>query len=378
MIDESILDKVIPVPDRDELKDEIIDELKEEGFKVTNFQSGGIFYHLLMIIIWIYIELLGLARTMLNSMFLSHAEDEWLELKSEDFSKTRKQPSKAQGYVTITRDVTEDSLTITKGHVFKTKPNVQGEEFKYYVMEAHTMQIGEPEANLLVEAERTGARFNVSENQIIHTMIHLENVINVTNKKGWLRIEGADIESLESLRRRDLNSWSELSNNPIRDKYKNIAESVIGVLSARVDDQHPRGQGTVDIIITSTAGKATEALLTKVEDAIIGIKGNYDDVLIKSSETVMTDFEIVIYLSENASHEGVVDQAESIVKNLMSLSDRELNVLYKDEIVHALKNSIVNYRRSDIIKPVGDIELDADKVLILGNIEISVKNIKKV
>ena len=49
MIDKKILDEVLPVPELEELADQKITELKEEGFVVTNFSSGGIFYHLLMI-----------------------------------------------------------------------------------------------------------------------------------------------------------------------------------------------------------------------------------------------------------------------------------------------------------------------------------------
>ena len=49
MIDKEILDAVIPVPTLEEAKDEKVAELKEEGFVVTNFHSGGVFYTLLMV-----------------------------------------------------------------------------------------------------------------------------------------------------------------------------------------------------------------------------------------------------------------------------------------------------------------------------------------
>ena len=44
MIDKEILDEVLPVPELEELKEQKIEELQEEGFVVTNFHSGGIFY----------------------------------------------------------------------------------------------------------------------------------------------------------------------------------------------------------------------------------------------------------------------------------------------------------------------------------------------
>lgn len=49
MIDKAILDEVLPVPELETLKEEKIAELKEEGFAITNFHSGGVFYTLLLI-----------------------------------------------------------------------------------------------------------------------------------------------------------------------------------------------------------------------------------------------------------------------------------------------------------------------------------------
>ena len=43
--------------------------------------------------------------------------------------------------------------------------------------------------------------------------------------------------------------------------YINTAEGVSGVLFAQADCDHPQGQGTVDVIVTGTAGEATEGLL---------------------------------------------------------------------------------------------------------------------
>lgn len=51
MIDKEILDSVLPVPELEELKESTIKELEEEGFVITNFHSGGVFYTLLMIVL---------------------------------------------------------------------------------------------------------------------------------------------------------------------------------------------------------------------------------------------------------------------------------------------------------------------------------------
>jgi hypothetical protein len=68
MIDKAILDEVLPVPELETLKEEKIAELKEEGFAITNFHSGGVFYTLLLIVLRIKIEFTELLRAILNNM----------------------------------------------------------------------------------------------------------------------------------------------------------------------------------------------------------------------------------------------------------------------------------------------------------------------
>lgn len=50
------------VPELEELKESTIKELEEEGFVITNFHSGGVFYTLLMIVLRIKIEFTELLR----------------------------------------------------------------------------------------------------------------------------------------------------------------------------------------------------------------------------------------------------------------------------------------------------------------------------
>ena len=334
MIDEKILDEILPVPDRNEARDKIIEELNQEGFIITNFSSGGIFYTLIMIVIQIRIELIKLLRLVLNNMFISHAQGAWLELKSADFSKKRKQPTKTRGYVTLERDVAGEAVRIAKGEVFKTELDINGEELRYLAVEESILQKDLLSQNVLVEAETEGAKYNVPPGQIRRSLTHIEGIDRITNNQDWLVQEGSDIEDIESLRERVLNSWAELSTMPIADKYKNVCESVEGVLFVRVDDMHPRGQGTIDIIVTSTAGAATQSLLDKVKAKADEIKAPHDNLLVKSSETYIQNVDVVIHIASDASDEGIVERGEAIIIDLMKIDkNRELNKLYRDDLV---------------------------------------------
>ena len=73
MIDKKTLDEVLPLPEIEERRDELVAELKAAGFVITNFHSGGVFYTLLMIVLRIEREFKMFLRRFLNNAFVSHA-----------------------------------------------------------------------------------------------------------------------------------------------------------------------------------------------------------------------------------------------------------------------------------------------------------------
>ncbi len=375
MIDESIMEKIIPLPDENEEMENVQGELEDEGFPITNFKKGGIFYHLCRMLVTIYIELKELARTIVNSCFIKHAEGDWLKIKAADYSKQQKEAKKAKGYVSIYRSEYNNALQVTKGHCFKTEPDAGGKELKFYCCENTVIDAGEPVGRVLVEAEEAGTYYNIAPGRITISMIHLDGVDYVTNEEDWLFEEGAEEEDLEDLRDRCMSSWAELATRTIEEKLRNAAKSVPGVLDARIDAQHPRGQGTVDVIVTGAAGEASPELIRKVGEAIEPLKGNYEDYLVKSSEIVRQDFELVVYLAEDAATDGVDAQAEKLIEDMMALTRGEMNTLYRDSIIQVLSTKIEEYRKTDILQPPDDMVLEQDKVIMAGDITVTVRNV---
>lgn len=375
MIDDSILDEIIPVPDADKKMDELRTELTEAGFSVTKWDNGGVFYWLARICVQVHIELLKLARTMLDNMFIRHATGKWLEIKAADFGKSLKQATKTQGYITITRSEYSGAMTITKGHMFKTVPDSNGDTLTYYVMEDTTIKAGEQSGRVLVEAEKAGADYNVSENRITVSMIYLEGVSKVTNERDWIYSEGADKESETSLQNRTLASWSELATNTTSAKLKAAVEKIPGVMCAYIDDQHPRGQGTVDVIVVGTAGAASAELVRKAQEAADQLKDNYEDYLAKSGDIVYQDVDITLYLKAGAGVTDVENTVRTLIEGTMKLSNRtDLNLFLQDDIRYVLHRSIPDYRKTVFHSPAADIELNVGKVVMLGNITVEVLN----
>lgn len=374
MIDKEILDAVIPVPTLEELKDEKIAELKDEGFVVTNFHSGGVFYTALMVVLRIKIELLQLARRVLNNMFVTHAEGVWLDLKVADYSKKRKKAQKTQGLVTVSRVGADgEAIKIAKGHVFKSIMDINGEELRYFTTDAAVLQKGAHSVDVLVEAEAEGSRYNVPEGQITRTLTYIGEV-TISNGADWIVREGSDTEDDESTRARALRSWSELAQLATEDAFINAAESVAGVLLAQADCDHPRGQGTVDVIVTGTAGEATEGLLAEVTEAVDKIAGPYDNILVKSSVTVAQDIEVTVTTSAADTDEDIETRIKTILTELLAVRrGRKLYELTRSDINHAIRSGYSASTNAEVITPAQDVKLEKDKVITLGAVTVTVR-----
>jgi uncharacterized phage protein gp47/JayE len=113
-------------------------------------------------------------------------------------------------------------------------------------------------------------------------------VSGVTNAADWLESEGADEESDASLRRRYTLEWRAQAG-VTRAAYERAALSVVGVAGVRVADQHPRGEGTVDVIVIGEAGMPTEVLLQKVRAALDAAIVINHDLLVKAPVPVAVD-----------------------------------------------------------------------------------------
>lgn len=374
MIDKEILDAVLPVPKLEELKDEKIEELKDEGFVITNFHSGGVFYTMLMIVLRIKIEVIELLRGVLNNMFVSHASGAWLDLKMADYSKKRKKAQKTRGIVTVLRaDPEGEAVKIPKGHVFKSILDINGEELRYFAIETATLQKGAASVGVLVEAETEGSRYNVPEGQITRTLTYLGDV-TITNGEDWITQEGSDTEDDESARTRTLRSWAELAQRATEDTFVNAAESVSGVLFAQADCLHPRGQGTVDIIVTGTAGEATEGLLAEVRKAVEAVAGPYDNLLVKSSVTVAQEITVTVTTNTADSDDEIKTRVQAILAELLAVRrSRKLNELTLSDINHAIRSGYSGATNATVETPTADVKLEKDKVIILGAVTVTVE-----
>ena len=226
--------------------------------------------------------------------------------------------------------------------------------------------------DVLVEAETEGSRYNVPAGQIVRTLTYLGDV-TFSNAEDWIVREGSDTEDDESARARTLRSWSELAQRATEDTFVDAAESVPGVLFAQADCNHPRGQGTVDVIVTGTAGEATEGLLAAVREAVDKIAGPYDNILVKSSVTVSQNISVTVTTDTADTDEAVENRVKAILTELLAVRrSRKLNELTLSDINHAIRSGYSGATNAAVSEPEADVKLGKDKVITLGDVSVTV------
>jgi uncharacterized phage protein gp47/JayE len=229
----------------------------------------------------------------LKQAFPDTATGLWLDLHCKQVGVTRRAATKAVGTVNFTRAGVAGNVLIPAGRVVRTKPDGAGRIYRYVTTAAAVLADGTTEVAVAVTAEEYGAAANASIGMISEIVTVIPGVDAVENRLNWLVSEGADREEDDSLRERYRLAWKVL-NGCTKYAYEAWAKEITGVVQVKIRDQHPRGEGTVDVVIIGSAGAPTEALIDAV-DANINGTGNgdekrpiNDDVLVVGADLVET------------------------------------------------------------------------------------------
>lgn len=379
MLNKSVMDKLVPLPTEEDILSTYMAKLQAERCPITNLKSGGVFYSLMRIWIRAEIALIGLVRGILSNLFLSSADDaDWLELAAADFAVFRKAPLKTSGLVTLTRtgEAANNTIKLKKGEIFRTELDITGNELRFFSTAETVFPAGLTQCNVPVEAELAGKAYNLPSGKLTRSLSHLEGVTDISNRDGWITREGADIEELEAFRSRVLNIWSELAKEPTAGKYRSVCEAVPGVLHADIIDDHPRGQGTVDIVVTSTAGEATDALLDAVRAAAETVRGPYDNLLVKSAVTVKQNITVNIVVAKELSDEGFIERATAAIRGLYDIRwDRSLNELFLSDIIVAIKSELPTTKNILVTEPAADVSLDSGNVIVIDDVAVTIERV---
>ena len=268
--------------------DAVQDALAAKGYLPARLNlNKGVARGLLELSAWGQWQLYTLLSRLLAQAAPYHATGTWLDLHADGVSLTRRAATKAVGLVRFTRTAGQNgaNINIPAGRIVRTLPDGAGEVYRYTNPAAAVLPAGADHVDVPVEAESYGAAANASAGQICELVTPVSGVASVSNAADWLTSEGANQETDAQLGERYRLQWQG-NNGCTKYAYMAWALSVPGVTSVSILDRHPRGQGTVDVVVRGADVLPTSSLLDEVRAAIAPNVPINDDWQVKGPEAV--------------------------------------------------------------------------------------------
>jgi uncharacterized phage protein gp47/JayE len=353
-----------------------------EHTPLTNFNVGSVIRTLTEGVAEVVGELYAFASDMLKQGFLDTTSGVWLNRKAAEYGVTRNPAIRTEGTVIFSRAVPRTTnVPIPDGSVVATPRDQSGSEYRYLTTDEAILSSGETSVAVPVQAEEAGSAWNVGSGSITRMKTYLTGVDAVTNEADWITIVGADQEDDEALRLRCYLAWEELAQGGTAAAYVSWALSVPGVTSAFVDDDLPRGEGTVDIYIMGEAGPPDAALLEAVQSVIDERRPITADALVRAPDAVVVPIHLVV--TPRAGYELVALDTE-IRRRLGVLfgdiDDPSLGItplgVGKDVVVArliALVMAIPGVYSVTILEPAADVVVASNQVPDLGDLTIDME-----
>ena len=308
----------------------------------------------------------------------SESSGEWLDLHASQVDLKRKPATKAKGNVLFYRaeNLRLGNIRIPQGRILRTPPDGDGNVYRFVTDQLAVLPEGANFVAVPVTAEEYGQGSNATVGQICELVTPVEGIGAVGNAADWLTDEGADEEGDVSLRQRYQLAWKSQAG-VTRAAYEKAAYSVPGVLYVYVADQHPRGEGTVDVVVQGAAGMPTANLMAKVREALDDAIVINHDLEVKAPRPVNINVQGVIEVLSGHTKKILLDAENAVRKMFSSTEPDELPrfSLGNDVIRDRLAAGFINHafvKRVRWSSPAGDITIEPDQLPVLNKLEFSI------
>lgn len=284
--------------------------------------NKGVVRGLIELFAWGQFQLYTLLQAVLKQAVPYYATGNWADMHAQGVGLSRREATKAFGLVRFFRNLEHTgNVPIRSGRIVRTLPDGAGEVYRYVTTADAVLPSDAAYVEVPVESESYGAAANASAGMLCELVTPVPGVSGVSNAKGWLTSEGADAETDEQLMERYRLRWA-ATNGCTKYAYMDWALSVPGVVSVSILDQHPRGQGTVDVVVRGSAVIPTDALLVRVREAIAPNTPINDDWLVKGPMPVSIGIA------------GVLEYVTGDPELLVATASNRLRVLFADKTAY--------------------------------------------
>ena len=372
--------ELIEYKEHDTLVTEVLNRMKSLGSKITNFNNYGVFRNIVNAICWPAAQLYDLLLEVVPGGFASTAKGKWLDKKAAENSTTRKEAVKTQGTILLGRDAAGSNVNIRTGDIVKTEIMLDGSELRYFITEDLVLADPALEISGPVQAEFAGLKYNVGENKITKMVTYIPGIDYVRNGADWITREGSDEEEDESLRERYFLKWEEASQGGTDGAFASWARSVAGVEDAYVDANQPRGEFTVDVVISSTTGIPTSTLIDEVQAAIEANKPNVVDVIAKGPIERLVNLEVTLTLPADQG-DILTTQAEAEAQfsakfqknsNYENIKPYRISESFYLASIVSIGMGISPVLNTVVTTPAADIAANPGELLTLGTLTVNV------
>lgn len=104
------------------------------------------------------------------------------------------------------------------------------------------------------------------------------------------------------------------------------------------------------------------------------VKGEYDNLLVKSATTICQNINVIATLPALASDEGVENRIRYAIDQYFKVStNRKLNELILLDILCAVREEVPVLKNIKITDPTDDIFLDMGNVILMGNLTVAIE-----
>lgn len=313
----------------------------------------------------------------LKQAFPSTATGNWLDLHCIQVSVKRREETRTKGKVNFHRKDSKGNLVLKKGLILKTKPDALGKIYRFITTEKKILIEGVYETDVQVIAEEPGAGSNVIHGQITELTTNVTGIDRISNMDNWIISEGADRENDDDLRERYFLAWAQGAGSN-KYAYLSWVKSIPGVVSAKILDQHPYGEGSVGVVIRGSAGIPTDELKSKVRMVIDRNRPINDKVRIIGPDPVDIEIEGRVQI-ESGNHAEIKKIIENKIRNYFSYSDTQLesNYLEIGEDINIAKISslvmeVEGVKNVKLTKPLEDINVSDNGLGILKKLSITI------
>lgn len=275
-------------------------EVNDQGSLINNDSTFSPFWRLIEAMITkAYFWLLTFLITdILPQSFVRTATGYFLDMYLWSVNLTRKDASKAEGYVIFERELTAPEILLPAGFTISTD-RINGVMYKLVTLKEETLPTGVAQLSIQCEAEATGAAYNLGAGYYQIPQTPLPGLLRVYNPADWLTQPGQDKESDADARERYRSAFQSVSGWFIDDKYKLIMSEFGGVKADQIYIEHgaPRGPGSANAYILLDSGIPSQPFIDAINKAVRddGHHGLGDDMLAMDLPDVPQDitFEVL-------------------------------------------------------------------------------------